>query len=104
MAATVGGRGSDDRRPSVLAASETGRISREAALPAHRAGGRIPVGGAGLRSRLAYITAITTTIAALVFLVPLGWELRNDHRDQALSAAERSSATVAGALEAGASK
>jgi signal transduction histidine kinase len=39
-----------------------------------------------------------------VFLVPLGWELRNDHRDQALSAAERQSATVTGALAAGASK
>src|SRR3954466_5589194 len=104
MATAIGRRGPDDRRPPVLAPSETGRISREAALPAHRAGGRIPVGGAGLRSRLAYITAITTAVATLVFLVPLGWELRNDHRDQALSAAERESATVVGAISAGASK
>src|SRR4051812_987822 len=102
MAATVSRRGSDDRRPSVLAPSETGRIRGEASLPAHRAGGRIPVGGAGLRARLAYITAATTAVAALAFLVPLGWELRADHRDQALSAAERRSATVAGALSAGA--
>src|SRR3954451_24650525 len=102
MAATVSRRGSDDRRPSVLAPSETGRIRGEASLPAHRAGSRIPVGGAGLRARLAYITAATTAIAALAFLVPLGWELRADHRNDALSTAERQSATVAGALAAGA--
>ena len=104
MATAIGRRGPDDRRPSVLAPSETGRISGEAALPAHRAGGRIPVGGAGLRSRLAYITAVTTAVAALAFLVPLGWELRTDHRDRALSAAARASATVAGAISAGAGK
>src|ERR1700753_188024 len=101
MATAIGRRGSDDRRPSVLATEETGRISREAALPAHRAGGRIPVGGAGLRSRLAVTTAITTAVASLIFLVPLAWEFRTDHRDQALSAAERESATVAGAIATG---
>jgi methyl-accepting chemotaxis protein len=104
MATAIGGRGPDDRRSPVLASEETGRISREAALPAHRAGGRIPVGGAGLRSRLAITTAITTAVAAVVFLVPLGWEFRNDHRDQALSTAQRQSATVAGAIAAGAGK
>src|SRR3954470_4122998 len=104
MATAIGRRGSDDRRPSVLAPSETGRIRGESALPAHRAGGRIPVGGTGLRARLAYITAATTAIAALAFLGPLGWELRNDHRDEALSAAERRSATVAGAISAGAGR
>src|SRR3954471_7564788 len=104
MATTVSGRGSDDRRASVLAASETGRIRGEASLPAHRAGGRIPVGGAGLRARLAYVTAATTAIAALAFLIPLGWELRADHRDTAIATAERRSATVAGAVAAGASK
>src|SRR5215207_260893 len=103
MAATVSRRGSDDRRTSVLAPSETGRIRGETALPAHRAGGRIPVGGAGLRGRLAYVSAATTAVAALAFLVPLGWELRADHRDAALSAADERSATVAGALAAGAS-
>ena len=36
--------------------------------------------------------------------MPLGWELRNDHRDQALSTAERESATVVGALSAGVNK
>src|SRR4051794_41576082 len=102
MAATVSRRGSDDRRSPVLAPSETGRIRGEASLPAHRAGGRIPVGGAGLRGRLAYITAATTAVAALAFLVPLGWELRNDHREQALNAAERQSAKVVGAISAGA--
>src|SRR3954447_2174418 len=104
MATAVSRRGPDDRRASVLAPSETGRIRGETSLPAHRAGGRIPVGGAGLRARLAYVTAATTAVAALAFLVPLGWELRSDHRDTALSAAEQQSATVAGAIEAGASK
>ncbi|GIF03532.1 HAMP domain-containing sensor histidine kinase [Actinoplanes siamensis] len=52
--------------------------------------------------RLAYTTAATTAVAALVFLVPLGWGLRSDHREQALSDAARQTATVAGALVAGA--
>src|SRR5215212_6108832 len=104
MATAVSGRGSDDRRAPVLAASETGRIRGEAALPAHRAGGRIPVGGAGLRARLAAVSAATTTIAALAFLVPLGWELQDDHRGSALSVAQQQSATVAGAISAKAGK
>src|ERR1043165_1558056 len=102
MATAIGRRGPDDRRSSVLATSEIGRVRGETSLPAHRAGGRIPVGGAGLRGRLAYITAATTAVAALAFLVPLGWELRNDHRDRAMSAAERQSAKVVGAVSAGA--
>src|SRR3954462_11991091 len=104
MATAVSRRGPDDRRASVLAPSETGRVRGETSLPAHRAGGRIPVGGAGLRARLAYVSAATTAIAALAFLVPLGWELREDHRDQAMSAAEQRSALVAGAIAAGANK
>src|SRR4051812_42260738 len=104
MATAVSRRGPDDRRPSVLAPSETGRIRGEAALPAHRAGSRIPVGGAGLRARLAYVSATTTAIAALAFLIPLGWELRSDHRADAMSVAEQQSAAVAGALAAGASR
>ncbi len=35
-------------------------------------------------------------------MIPLGWELRADHRDQALSTAQRRGATVAGAISAGA--
>jgi signal transduction histidine kinase len=54
--------------------------------------------------RLAYVSAATTAIAALAFLIPLGWELRADHRDAAISTAEQRSATVAGALAAGANK
>src|SRR5690349_7346474 len=104
MATAIGRRGPDDRRSPVLAASETGRIRGETSLPAHRAGGRVPVGGAGLRSRLAVITAATTAVAALAFLVPLGWELRSDHRDQVMSLAERRSATIAGAIASGADK
>jgi signal transduction histidine kinase len=50
------------------------------------------------------ITASTTAIASLAFLVPLGWELSSDHRDQVMASAERRSATVAGALAAGAGK
>src|SRR3954471_16986366 len=102
MAATGSRRGQDDRRPSVLATPEAGRVRGEASLPAHRAGGRIPVGGAGLRSRLAAMSAVTTAVAALAFLVPLGWELRSDHRDQVMSAAQRRSAMIAGAIAAGA--
>ncbi|SDT79452.1 HAMP domain-containing sensor histidine kinase [Actinoplanes derwentensis] len=52
--------------------------------------------------RLAYTTAATTTVAALVFLVPLGWSLRNDHRDAALAQAAERTSTVAGAITAGA--
>src|SRR3954451_12864515 len=104
MAATVSRRGPDDRRTSVLAAPEAGRVRGEAALPAHRAGSRIPVGGAGLRARLAAVSAATTAIATLAFLVPLGWELRSDHRDEAISTAERQRALVAGALVAGADR
>src|SRR4029453_7628597 len=90
MATAVSGRGPDDRRPSVLAPSETGRVRGEAALPAHRAGGRIPVGGSGLRARLAYITAATTAIAALAFLIPLAWQVR--HRPPPSGGARRSPA------------
>src|SRR5690349_24537981 len=102
MATAIGRRGSDDRRPPVLAPPETGRVRGEASLPAHRAGGRIPVGGAGLRARLAYITAATTAVAALAFLVPLGFELRHNHREQVLASAERQSSRIVGALSAGA--
>jgi signal transduction histidine kinase len=52
--------------------------------------------------RLAYTTAATTAVAALVFLLPLGWELRNDHRDAALATAAQRTSTVAGAIAAGA--
>src|SRR3954463_15755315 len=104
MATAIGRRGPDDRRSSVLATSEIGRLRGETSLPAHRAGGRVPVGGAGLRSRLATITAATTAVAALAFLVPLGWELRSDHRDEAMAVGERRSAMVAGAIAAGANQ
>jgi signal transduction histidine kinase len=50
------------------------------------------------------ITAATTAIAALAFLVPLGWQLRSDHREQVMSTAERRSATIAGAIAASADK
>ena len=53
---------------------------------------------------MATITAVTTAVAALAFLVPLGWELRADHRDDAMSAAQRRSAMIAGAIAAGADK
>src|SRR3954464_6695504 len=104
MATAIGRRGPDDRRSSVLATSEIGRIRGETSLPAHRAGGRIPVGGAGLRSRLATITAVTTAVAALAFLIPLGWELRADHRDGVMSAAQRRSAMIAGSIAAAADR
>ena len=43
-------------------------------------------------------------MAALAFLVPLGLEQRSDHRTQVMSAAERRSATVVGAVAAGAGR
>ncbi|MEU4622317.1 HAMP domain-containing sensor histidine kinase [Actinoplanes sp. NPDC023801] len=52
--------------------------------------------------RLAYTTAATTAVAALVFLVPLGWSLRDDHRDAAMAEAAERTATVAGAITSGA--
>ncbi|WP_083449457.1 HAMP domain-containing sensor histidine kinase [Actinoplanes rectilineatus] len=52
--------------------------------------------------RLAYTTAATTAVASLVFLLPLGWGLRNDHRDAAVADAAARTATVAGAITAGA--
>ncbi|MCM4079045.1 HAMP domain-containing sensor histidine kinase [Paractinoplanes hotanensis] len=48
------------------------------------------------------MTAATTTVAALAFLVPLGFELRHNHREQVLAAAERQSSRIVGALSAGA--
>ncbi|MFG1609951.1 ATP-binding protein [Actinoplanes sp. NPDC049265] len=53
---------------------------------------------------MAWVTAATTGVAALAFLTPLGWELRSDHRDNAIATAERRSATVAGALIAGSNR
>jgi signal transduction histidine kinase len=52
--------------------------------------------------RLAYTTAATTAVAALVFLVPLGWSLRDDHRDAAMAEAAERTSTVAGAIASGA--
>jgi signal transduction histidine kinase len=52
--------------------------------------------------RLAYTTAATTAVAALVFLVPLGWSLRDDHRDAAMAEAAQRTSTVAGAIASGA--
>ena len=52
--------------------------------------------------RLAYVSAATTAIAALAFLIPLAWELRADHRERAIGDAERRSAIVAGAIAANA--
>jgi signal transduction histidine kinase len=52
--------------------------------------------------RLAYTTAATTAVAALVFLVPLGWSLRDDHRDAAMAQAAERTSTVAGAIASGA--
>src|SRR3954469_15332649 len=98
MATAIGRRGSDDRRPSVLAPSETGRVRGEAALPAHRAGGRIPVGGAGLRVRLAPMTAATPPVAAPAFLIPLGWPLKSETHEEAAAVTEPRAATVVGSL------
>src|ERR1700710_2857276 len=98
MAATVSRRGPDDRRSSVLAAPQAGRVRGETPLPAHRAGGRLPAGGPRLRPGLAALAAGMTTIVALVFLIPLGIAVQRDNRDDALAGAARRSGIVAGAL------
>jgi signal transduction histidine kinase len=40
----------------------------------------------------------------LAFLLPLGWELRSNHRERAVAVAEQHATTVAGAIVAGAAK
>ncbi len=52
--------------------------------------------------RLAYISAAVTAVAALAFLLPLGFELGSEARERAFTAAGQRTATVAGALAAGA--
>ncbi|MFI5496177.1 ATP-binding protein [Actinoplanes sp. NPDC051859] len=53
---------------------------------------------------MACVTAATTAVAALAFLIPLGWELRGNHREAAIAAAGQRSAAVAGAIAASAPK
>ena len=72
MAATVRGRGPDDRRSLVLVTPQVGRERGEAEVPAHRAGGRLQVRGTGLRRALAYVCMAVTAMVALAFLIPLG--------------------------------
>jgi signal transduction histidine kinase len=54
-----------------LVAPQAWRIRGEAPVPAHRAGGRLPAGGAGLRPALAGLFALTTSIVAATLLIPL---------------------------------
>ena len=99
MAAAVGRRGPDDRRSPVLASPQTGRVRGEAALPAHRAGGRIPVGGTGLRLTLAALAAGMTTDRRTRVPHPARASLSSATTARtALSDAARRSAIVAGAL------
>src|SRR6185312_16406776 len=98
MAAAIGRRGSDHRRTPVLAPPKDGRVRGEAALPAHRAGGRVPAGGTGLRTALALLTAGMCSLVALAFLIPLGLSLRGQTREEAIADAARRSALVTGAL------
>src|SRR5690606_19133990 len=71
MATAIDRRRPDHRRSSLLAATKAGRERGETALPAHRAGGRPPVGGAGLRWQLALHAVAVTSIVAIAFLIPL---------------------------------
>ena len=98
MAAAIGRRGPDHRRSPVLAPPQNGRVRGEAALPAHRAGGRLPAGGAGLRLTLAGLTAGLCGLIALAFLVPLGLTLADRTREAELADAARRAALVTGAL------
>jgi hypothetical protein len=105
MATAIGRRGSDDRRPPVLAPSETGRVRGEASLPAHRAGGRIPVGGAGLRAgwpddhRRHHRQSPRSRSS-----IPLGWEAAFRPRDQPCPPPSEQRHGRAGAIAAGATR
>ena len=95
MATAIGRRGPDDRRASVLAAPETGRVRGEAALPAHRAGGRVPVGGTGLRRALAYVAAAhDRRWSRSPSSSRSAWLRAADYRERALADAERQTAVV----------
>src|SRR4051794_11372400 len=98
MAATLSGRGPDDRRASVLATPETWRERLSAEIPAHRAGRGFQVRGAGLRRTLAYVSAAVTTMVALAFLIPLGLVVQQLARERALADAERQTAVVVAVL------
>src|SRR2546423_6574602 len=98
MAATVRGRGPDDRRAPVLVASQTGRERGEAEVPAHRAGGRLQVRGTGLRRALAYVCVAVTSMVALAFLIPLGLMVQQLARERALADADRKTAVVVAVL------
>src|SRR3954452_65606 len=98
MAATLSGRGPDDRRASVLATPETWRERVSAQIPAHRAGRGLQVRGAGLRRTLAYVSAAVTTMVALAFLIPLGLVVQQLARERALADAERQTAVVVAVL------
>ncbi len=50
------------------------------------------------------MSAAVTAVAALAFLLPLGWQLQTETQSEAVAGAERRAATVTGALVAGAEK
>src|ERR687886_387621 len=89
MATTIGGRGSDDRRASVLAAPETGGERSGPEVPAHRAGRRFQVHATGLRLALGYVSVAVTSMIALAFLIPLALIVRQMSHERALADAER---------------
>src|SRR5213593_3012839 len=98
MATTIGGRGPDDRRTSVLAAPEAGGERGGAEIPAHRAGGRLQVRATGLRLALAYVSVAVTSMIALAFLIPLGLIVQQLAYERALADAERQTAVVVAVL------
>src|SRR5256885_10164674 len=98
MAASVRGRGPDDRRSLVLVTPQVGRERGEAEVPAHRAGGRLQVRGTGLRRALAYVCMAVTAMVALAFLIPLGLVVEQLARERALADAERQTAVVVAVL------
>src|SRR4051794_38743504 len=98
MAPAVGGRGSDDRRTSVLAPAKTGRERIGPEIPAHRAGSGLQVRSAGLRFALARVAVAVTSLVVLAFLIPLGLVVAQLARERALADAERQTAVVVAVL------
>src|SRR5215472_2974567 len=85
MAPTFDRRGSDDRRASLLAASQAGRERGGAQISAHRAGGRDQVRGRGLRAALARVNIGVTSIVVVAFLAPLALVVAHFAHDRAMA-------------------
>ena len=77
----------DHRRAHLVAAAQTRRNRRPAALPAHGARRRCDAGPTAVRKTLALVSAAVTSMVAIAFLIPLAAMVRDVARDRAFSSA-----------------